>query len=388
MSSYFYTWNKQNIHPYTLESVSDESFKLKEFPHELYDLSSLSFQASFGFNHQNLLPQQFEMNECLQAIPRFKSELTELVSKELLNLLNVQEGKIFYTVSGAESVENALKIVRKVSGKNVIAAQSKSYHGATLGAISVTGDWRNKESSTIDEWTLRIPDVETDTTGDQTCKFLENYKDKIAAVILEPISAINGVYTGSPFYWKKLRKWCTDNKVFLIFDEVVTGIYRTRDAFAFQTIGIQPDIVCMAKALTNGFFPMGALWANKVICDYFEENILACGLTNYSHPLGIKIIHNVLKLCKDGDFQKQRERNIDIFNDFISSIPLKTRSHGLLGAIELNQAISYEDLYAKGLYIVQRGNTLILAPHLNADEENLSIALKKLTKFLGETGNV
>ena len=181
MVDYFYTWDKQGSkrHFSIEKKLSSDTFKLNESVCEIYDLSSLSFQASFGFNHEIFYPKILNTQTLFQSAPKFHSDFAQEISHKIMRLLNIDEGKIFYTVSGAESVENALKIVRQIKNKPLVAAQSKSYHGSTLGAISVTGDWRNQANIVVNDWTLRIPDIETDPTGEKTIKVLEEKKKQL-----------------------------------------------------------------------------------------------------------------------------------------------------------------------------------------------------------------
>ena len=126
----------------------------------------------------------------------------ERVTRRLADLLQLDGGKIFYTVSGAESVENALKIARHFSGRPLVLARRRSYHGATLGAMSVSGDWRSMPHLNFDAGTARIPEPHDDPHGTRTRSIVEELgPGNIAAVIVEPISGVNGVVIPPDSWW-------------------------------------------------------------------------------------------------------------------------------------------------------------------------------------------
>ena len=161
---YFFTWAKQS-RPTKIEFESNEDhfFVLKD-DKKVYDLSSISFQASFGLDNKNIKEAIKKQLDSFSVVsPKAVFPLKEMATFKLLahldgykNQINALDGKVFYTLSGAESVENALKMARQIKKKNVVLCRQRSYHGASLGALSVTGDWRNDPHETVDEWTARI----------------------------------------------------------------------------------------------------------------------------------------------------------------------------------------------------------------------------------------
>ena len=115
----------------------------------------------------------------------------------------------------------------QITNKKTIIARNRSYHGATLGALSATGDWRNQGSITPHNWTLRIPEPYDDPDFSKSIKLIEEFGiEKIAAIILEPISASNGVIIPPKNWFYNLQKFCKSKNIFIIFDEVCTGFYR------------------------------------------------------------------------------------------------------------------------------------------------------------------
>lgn len=389
-ANYFYTWSAQNTaNRFPIDDCQEFTFKSnKKLIHEL---SSISFHANFGFKN-NIIESSISNQLSTFPVSSAKAQysLKEDVTTKLLNLLKL-EGKIFYTVSGAESVENALKMARLYTGKKVIAARKKSYHGATLGALDVTGDWRNQASITNDDLVLRLPDYQDDVDATQAIKLLENNKTKLAALILETIPGANGVYVPTKDYLLALQKYCKANGIVFILDEVICGFYRTGIPFAYQHFDLTPDIVCMAKGISGGFIPFGAVFVSNEIANHFNDKILPCGLTNYAHPLGLASLEGVFKLTESTEFHETLKSNLKAFEEFLSNISNldlveDCRYLGLLSALQLNTNIEWEDFYSNGLSLVvikeDNGCRIILSPFLNSETAILKEALNNLHSFL------
>jgi taurine---2-oxoglutarate transaminase len=288
MKNYFYTWtNQTKVQNFYLRSTKGHQLVLANNK-IAYDLSSMSCQVSFGYSCENILSAiQTQLKTLPMASPKADFPLKSEVTDDLINLINL-EGKIFYTVSGAESVENAIKMARQIKKQNIIVARQKSYHGATLGALSLTGDWRNKDHQTIDDWTLRIPEPCDDPDATKAIDIINKCGiDKIAAICLETITGGNGVYLASKTWWDNISTFSKTNKIFLILDEVICGFYRTGKAFGFQHYDLQPDFITLSKSISGGYVPFGAVWTSSEVAHYYDKNVLSSGLTNYAHPLGL-----------------------------------------------------------------------------------------------------
>jgi taurine--2-oxoglutarate transaminase len=307
---------------------------------------------------------------------------------ELLQYMEKEDGKIFYTTSGAESVENALKIARDITKKKIILARKNSYHGATLGALSVTGDWRNPAHLTPTDWVVRIPEpYESDALKNTREAIIKTGPENIAAMILETITGGNGVYAGTKEWWLGIRDLCTEFKILLIMDEVVCGFGRTGLPFGYMHYGVEADLICLAKGITGGMVPFGAVWTTSKIAEYYEENVLCCGLTNYAHPLGLAAMRGVLEIVHDKNFQDNLKRIETIFKSELLklkslSIVKDVRVHGLLAA---NKGIEGKKFFQKGLYLVAQANRIILAPPLIMTEPILRKGMDKIYEVLKES---
>jgi taurine---2-oxoglutarate transaminase len=391
---FYFTWSQQvNATQLTIDSVGDHYFITKQ-NQKIYDLSSVSFQASFGFKHTILIESiNKQLYQMPLSGPKIITDEKVSITNKLLDYINLGSGKIFYTTSGAESVENALKMARQIRNSKIVLARTRSYHGATLGAISVTGDWRNKDHFTTEDWVKRIPEPKDDPDLTQTRKIIKEIgQNNIAAIILETITGANGVIIPSKKWWKGIQDICDESGILLILDEVICGFQRTGLPFGFNHFQLRPDFICLAKSLTAGMIPMGAIWTSPKIYQYYENKVLSCGLTNYAHPLGLAAINGVLELLKTKEIQNKYKRNEQIIEKFNqqmqhSEFVTETRSIGLLTAIELTYSITHDQLLSKGISCVLRENQVILAPAYNFDSTILSQKLNLLETIINQGPN-
>lgn len=391
---FYVSWSKQkNAASFEIASVDGATLTTSE-GQRIIDMSSISYQAHFGHNHPVIIKN---IKDQLDSIPMSspkgiypgKIETTEA----LLKYMQKEDGKIFYTTGGAETVENALKIARDITKKKIVLARSNSYHGATLGALSATGDWRNPAHMTPDNWVVRIPEPTAELALSKTRDIIINTgASNIAAIIIETITGGNGVYAGTQEWWQGIRKLCDEFGILLIMDEVVCGFERTGKPFGYMHYGVEADLICLAKGITGGMIPFGALWTSKKIADNYEEHILCCGLTNYAHPLGMAAMKGVLTIVQDKNFLSNLRTIENVFLEELEkikelSIVSEIRVHGMLSAIDLTKTIDAKKFMKNGLYLVSQTNRLILAPPLIISEEILREAMNKLTQVLKESIN-
>ncbi|RPJ73716.1 MAG: aspartate aminotransferase family protein, partial [Alphaproteobacteria bacterium] len=341
---FYISWSKQkNATTFEIASVDGATITTTNGL-RLIDMSSISYQAHFGHNHPIIIQH---IKAQLETIPMsspkgiYPNKIETTLN--LLKYMKKEDGKIFYTTGGAETVENALKIARDITKKKIVLARSNSYHGATLGALTATGDWRNPSHMTPENWVVRIPEPNAmDAIAKTRDIILKHGPENIAAMIIETITGGNGVYAGSKEWWQGLRSLCNEFKILLIMDEVVCGFERTGKSFGYMHYDVEPDLICLAKGITGGMIPFGALWTSKKIAEYYEENILSCGLTNYAHPLGMAAMSGVLELVNDKNFINNLRKIEAIFKNELDQlknldIVKDIRVHGMLAAIDLHQ---------------------------------------------------
>ena len=391
---YYFTWSHQpTVEPFPVESAARDEFVLQN-GRRIYDFVSTSFQSSFGHSHAQIQSAiSTQLNAMPIASPKSSFPLKERVSDRLLDLMDLGTGRVFYTLSGAESVENALKMARQMTRRTKIAARQKSYHGASLGALSVTGDWRNPPHFTIDEHTIRIPEPEDDPDFSKGRKVIKaSNPDEVAAVILETISGANGVAIPENDWFKAVQETCSQHGILTIADEVLCGFGRTGPAFAFQHYDFIPDFVCMSKGITGGYIPFGAVWTGPRVVEYYDSEKMVCGLTNYGHPLGLAALEVVIDELTDLEFLGHKkmleEKFAKVLNDMrkweeVSAV----RQIGLLAAIELrDSAPTWEECFELGLHIYSKGNMLVVAPPFVSSLERLDQALDQLSSAIKKVG--
>jgi taurine--2-oxoglutarate transaminase len=389
---YFFSWSKQESAPtIEVESTTNDSY-LTPQGHEVYDLSSCSYHLSFGLRNERIIGAiKDQMDKLPVAGPKAVFDLKEEATRKLLDYLKLSSGKIFYTTSGAESVENALKLARLVTGKKFIIAREGSYHGATIGALSAGGDWRSDKHLSLSEYTLRIPKINDDQSIHKLKEVISTHgADKIAAIILETITGGGGVYKASRKWWKEVQDICRKNNILIILDEIVCGFGRTQENFAFHHYDIKPDFVCMAKNISGGYFPFGAVYVNNKVASEFEDKVLSAGTTNYGHPIGLRTLMTVIDILEDQEMISNKEQLAEILAEYKERISkqsnvVQVRRKGLLMAIEINkEAPTFKELVAQGLYVNCISSNFILCPIYTTTPERLKSALDKLELIIKE----
>jgi taurine--2-oxoglutarate transaminase len=388
---YYISWSKQKgATTFNIASVDGAKFTTEE-GQVITDMTSISYQAHFGHNHPTIIKHiKAQLDSIPMSSPKGIYPGKNESTYDLLNYMGKLEGKIFYTTGGAETIENALKIARDITKKKIVLARQNSYHGATLGALGVTGDWRNTSHALPQDWVVRIPEP-GDVGAIQTTReiILKTGGDKIAAIILETVTGGNGVYYGDQEWWNGISKLCEEFNILLIMDEVVCGFGRTGKPFGYMHYNVRPDMICMAKGITGGMVPFGALWTSDKIAEHYEENILSCGLTNYAHPMGMAAMKGVLEILKDTKFQENLFLVEKIFAESLEELKsLKgvkaIRVKGMLAAVDLTQSIDGKKFFEKGLYLVSQTNRIILAPPLVISPMDLKLAMKKIFDVIKE----
>ncbi|VUT25650.1 MAG: Glutamate-1-semialdehyde 2,1-aminomutase [Candidatus Methanolliviera sp. GoM_asphalt] len=280
------------------------------------------------------------------VVGRIKDQLDRLMHVSNLYYIDVQVeaaekiaersgmDKVFFCNSGTESVEAALKLARKHTRKRKFISAINSFHGRTIGAVSVT----HKE-------TFRKPfepllkDVCFVEYGDSS-KIEDEIDEDTAAVILEPIQGESGINVPPEGYLREVRKICDEKDVLLICDEVQTGFGRTGRWFAFQHEGIEPDIVTMGKGIGGGF-PVGAMAAKDEIAKSFGRG--DHGSTFGGNPLACSAILGVIEAMERGEMIKRSEENgiyfrerLNILKKNVSFIE-EVRGKGLMIGVSVNE---------------------------------------------------
>ncbi|MDQ2983665.1 MAG: aminotransferase class III-fold pyridoxal phosphate-dependent enzyme, partial [Actinomycetota bacterium] len=224
-----------------------------------------------------------------------RSELARLLAEVTPGDLTMS----FFTNGGAEANENAIKLARWYTGRHKIVARYRSYHGATAGAITLTGDPRRWPAEPglpgvvrmLDPYTYRCPAGHPDPcpvcTGGPHLEEILQYEgpQNVAAVIMETIVGTNGIIVPPDGYLQSIRETCDRHGVLLIFDEVMAGFGRSGRWFACDHWDVVPDILTVAKGINSGYVPLGAMIVSEKLADWAQDHFFSGGLTYSGHVL-------------------------------------------------------------------------------------------------------
>ena len=262
------------------------------------DFSSQLINLNVGHQHPKLLEAiKEQVDKLCFAGPSFATEPRGTLGKKLAEVTGL--AKSFYTLGGAEANENAMKMARLFTGRDKIITRYRSYHGATMGAMTASGDPRRWPVEpgvpgivrVFDPYCYRCPFGQKVETCHRECvSHIEEViqmegPDSVAAIMCEGITGSNGLLVPPDDYYPRLRSLADKYGILLIDDEVMAGFGRTGKWLATQHYGIKPDIVTCAKGLTSGYLPLGAVIVSEPIANYFESHMLWGGLTYSGHPV-------------------------------------------------------------------------------------------------------
>jgi acetylornithine/N-succinyldiaminopimelate aminotransferase len=291
-------------------------------------------------------------------------------------------GQVFFTNSGAEANECAIKLARRWAGDGRYAVVSTldSFHGRTLAALAATGQVEKQEPF------LPLPDGFDHVPFDDL-DAMEAVCDptRVAAVLVEPIMGEAGVVVPSSDYLVGLRQLCTDRNILLMVDEVQTGLGRTGRWFGFQHLGVEPDVVTMAKALGNGM-PVGACWARAEVAAAFVPG--DHGSTFGGQPLAMSAARATLAVMESEGVPARARHSGARLKAGLEKLPgvVSIRGEGLLLAAVLTDAFAVAacgQALDAGLVInAPRADVLRFAPSLLVTDADIDLALGTLGRIL------
>src|SRR3954464_11503246 len=264
------------------------------------DFASQLVNVSIGHQHPRLVAAIREQAEKLCTIgPPMATEPRSTLARLLSEVTPGDISMTFFTNGGAEANENAIKLARWYTGRHKIIARYRSYHGATAGGITLTGDPRRWPAEPgisgvvrmFDPFTYRCPAGHPDPcpvcTGAPHLEEILMYEGAhtVAAVILETVTGTNGIIVPPDGYLQSIRETCDKHGILLITDEVMAGWGRTGKWFAVDHWDVVPDIITTAKGINSGYVPLGAMTVRDHVYDAIKDAFFAGGLTYSGHPL-------------------------------------------------------------------------------------------------------
>ena len=297
----FHSWSAQNALNPLVIAGGEGSWIWDEAGTRYLDFSSQLMNVNIGHQHPKLVAAIKEQADKLCTIAPFhandaRSEAARLISEKAGGDLDM----VFFTNGGAEANENAIRMAKLHTGRHKVFAMYRSYHGATAGSISLTGDPRRWPSEpalpgVVHFWgPYPYRSAFNSTSPEQeTQRALQHLADMlmvegphtVAAIILEPVVGTNGILVPPPGYLAGVRALCDEHGIMLIADEVMAGFGRCGEWFSIQHWDVEPDLICFAKGVNSGYVPLGGVVISRAIADTFGDRPYPGGLTYSGHPL-------------------------------------------------------------------------------------------------------
>jgi taurine---2-oxoglutarate transaminase len=329
------------------------------------DWNSQLMSVNIGHGHPRVIKAiQDQAAELVFAGPSMATAVRARLSKRLAELMPGDLNTSFFTLGGAEANENAIKAARLYTGRHKILARYRSYHGATHGVMSLTGDPRRWPNEPGMAGIVRVMDPRPHdySFGDndeeivrENLTYLEEIirfegPHTIAAMFIETVTGTNGILPPPKGYLEGLRALLDKYGILLVCDEVMCGWGRTGKLFAFEHGGIVPDILTLAKGLTSSYMPLGVMAVSDKIAAHFRENVFWGGLTYNAHPMCLAAAEAAIEVLIDEGMVENSAKMGEVMRGHMARLAAKhpsVREHrniGLFGIIELRKNSKNERL--------------------------------------------
>ncbi len=429
----FWTWSAQSkVSPIPIKRAQGVYFWDVDEKRFL-DFNSMVMCVNIGHGNERVIKAiSDQAGELTFAGPGMATKPRALLGKLLAEVVPQGLTKFLYTLGGADANENAIKLARAYTGKHKILTRYRSYHGASYGAIALTGDPRRyawepgvmpgvvhfldpyKYRSTFHRMNPNISD-------EDFCKDYLNHLEEvilsegpqtIAAVMIEPVTGTNGILIPPPGYIQGVKALCDKYSILLIADEVMTGFGRTGKWFALNHWNVIPDIMTMAKGITSGYAPLGAVAMKPEIAATFNERVFEGGLTFNGHPISLAAAIANINVMQSDHLIEKAEKSGQVMAEMMAELVDRhpsvgeVRSIGLFGAIELVKNRETREpvcpfagtsaemtalkkyLLEKGLFLYTHWNLLLVIPPLIITDEQLAEGFSILDKGLEITDRI
>src|SRR5437868_7223158 len=350
------------------------------------------------------------------ANPFMAHEPRARLGQKLAELMPGDLDKVFFTLGGAEANENAIRLARAVTGRHKVMARYRSYHGATAGAIALTGDPRRWANDIGDSGVVHVLDPYhgPERPVDNAAEALRYLEETIqlegpitnAAFFLETVTGTYGILIPPDGYLQGVRELCDRHGILMVCDEIMSGFGRTGEWFAVNHWNVVPDMMTMAKGLTSSYVPLGAVAMRPKIAEFFQNRVFYGGLTYNSHPLACAAALGTIQAYEEDDMIGNARRMGEVMKRHHEALKTRhpsvglTRSIGLFGILELvrsrktmepmapfngtsdeMKAVA-KSLRDHGLYTFVRWHTIMTNPPLCINEEELAEGFAIIDKAL------
>ena len=303
-----------------------------------------------------------------EYIQKPQYELAHLLANNLPSNLDTT----YFTNSGTEAIEGAMKLAKRITGRSEIISCKNSYHGSTQGSLSVMGNEKYKA-----KYRPLLPNcnqIEFNSTDS-----LNLITKKTAAVIIEPIQGASGCIVGNKDFFKELNKKCKETNTLIIFDEIQTCFGRTGTLFGFEHYEVIPDILCIAKGMGGGM-PIGAFISSKKNMQLLSKNPELGHITTFGgHPVNCAASLATLKFIIDNDVVNETLIKEKLFRKHLKHPKIKEiRGKGLMLSLELEDEILAKKLVEKSIekglilfYFLFTKTAVRISPALNISKEEI-----------------
>ncbi|GAC1333883.1 MAG: aspartate aminotransferase family protein [Collimonas sp.] len=433
-----YESRPENMHPFWMPFTANRDFK--STPRLLVSAQGMHYRdvdgnrildgtaglwcVPLGHAQPRLVKAVQDMVAQLDFAPTFQMGHPSAfeLAERLMSYTHHRFGQVFYTNSGSEAVDTALKMAlayhraRGDGTRTRLIGRERGYHGVGFGGMSVGGIANNRKTfgsllPGVDHlphthnleknaFTRGEPEYGAHLADELERLVALHDASTIAAVIVEPLAGSTGVLVPPKGYLKRLRELCTKHGILLIFDEVITGFGRLATPFAFDYFDVEPDLVTMAKGLTNGVVPMGAVFSKQHIYDAFMQGPagieLFHGYTYSGHPLACAAALASLDIFEEQKVLEHARDLTEYWADAVHSLKglphvIDLRNLGLIAGIELapipgkpgaRAFDAFKRAFADGILIRVTGDIIALSPPLVLEKSHIDELFGKLAQIL------
>jgi taurine---2-oxoglutarate transaminase len=388
------------------------------------DFASQLVNVSIGHQHPRVVAAVKEQAEKLCTIgPPMATEPRSTLGRLLAEVTPGNLSMSFFTNGGAEANENAIKLARWYTGRHKVIARYRSYHGATAGAITLTGDPRRWAAEPglpgilrmLDPYTYRCPAGHPDPcpvcSGGPHLEEILQYEGAhtVAAVIMETVVGTNGIIVPPDGYLQSVREVCDRHGILLILDEVMAGFGRTGRWFACENWDVVPDILTVAKGINSGYVPLGAMIVSEPIAEWVRDKFFAGGLTYSGHPLACAAGIASIEAFREEGIVEHSAAMAALFEEKLHGLAERhpsvgdVRGLGCFWGLELVRDRETKEMLVpfnstgeaaapvnrivkaaleRGLYLMVHWNVVIVAPPLTITPEELDEGIAVLDEVL------
>lgn len=354
----FHSWSAQAlIDPLPIASAQGSYFT--DYSGKRYlDFSSQLVNVNIGYQHPKLVAAIQEQAARLTTIsPAFANDARSEAARLIAEIAPGDLNMVFFTNGGAEATENALRMARLHTGRHKVMAAYRSYHGATAGAIAMTGDPRRWASEPGMPGVVRYwgpypyrSAFHAENEAQESERALQHLRDilavegpqTVAAIILETVVGTNGILVPPPGYLEGVRAICDEFGIMMIADEVMAGFGRCGEWFAVDHWGVTPDLITFAKGVNSGYVPLGGVIMSDRVAATFAERPYPGGLTYSGHPLACaSAVASIGIFREEGVIEHARALGEDVIGPELRALAEKhpsvgeVRGLGVFWALEL-----------------------------------------------------